>query len=146
MWEATVNQVWTSKLETPQWSFWCIYLEKPRRLTRCSSLTLDISFWLWLNVAFNRQSQLLFRPEFCRNSGWNSWRILMQSAKLRLKKFQNFICFFNISVFCLLAMGWRHFVDNDISWTLFFKMGDFSWTFPKGDFSWTLLVTSRGQF
>ena len=43
-------------------------------------------------------------------------------------------------------MGWRHFVDNDISWTLFFKMGDFSWTFPKGDFSWTLLMTSRGQF
>ena len=42
--------------------------------------------------------------------------------------------------------GWRHFMDNDISWTLFFKMGDFSWTFPKGDFSWTLLVTSRGQF
>ena len=42
--------------------------------------------------------------------------------------------------------GWRHFVDNDISWTLFFKVGDFSWTFPKGDFSWTLLVTSRGQF
>ena len=42
--------------------------------------------------------------------------------------------------------GWRHFVDNDISWTLFFKMGDFSWTFSKGDFSWTLLVTSRGQF
>ena len=45
-----------------------------------------------------------------------------------------------------LKMGWRHFVDNDISWTLFFKMGDFSWTFSKGDFSWTLLVTSRGQF
>ena len=42
--------------------------------------------------------------------------------------------------------GWRHFVDNDISWTLFFKMGDFWWTFSKGDFSWTLLVTSRGQF
>ena len=42
--------------------------------------------------------------------------------------------------------GWRHFVDNDISWTLFFKKGDFSWTFPKGDFSWTLLATSRGQF
>ena len=42
--------------------------------------------------------------------------------------------------------GWRHFVDNDISWTLFFKMGDFSWTFSKGDFSWTILVTSRGQF
>jgi hypothetical protein len=35
-------------------------------------------------------------------------------------------------------MGWRHFVDNDISWTLFFKMGDFSWTLSKGDFSWTL--------
>ena len=35
-------------------------------------------------------------------------------------------------------MGWRHFVNNDISWTLFFKMGDFSWTFSKGDFSWTL--------
>ena len=33
-------------------------------------------------------------------------------------------------------MGWRHFVDYDISWTLFFKMGDFSWT---------LLVTSRGH-
>ena len=30
--------------------------------------------------------------------------------------------------------GWRQFVDNDISWTLFFEMGDFSWTFPKGDF------------
>ena len=45
-----------------------------------------------------------------------------------------------------LMMGWRHFVDNEISWTLFFKMGDFSWTFSKGDFSWTLLVTSRGQF
>ena len=43
-------------------------------------------------------------------------------------------------------MEWRHFVDNDISWTLFFKMGDFQWTFSKGDFSWTLLVTSRGQF
>ena len=42
--------------------------------------------------------------------------------------------------------GLRHFVDNDISWTLFFKMSDFSWTFSKGDFSWTLLVTSRGQF
>ena len=36
--------------------------------------------------------------------------------------------------------GWRHFVDNDISWTLFFKMGDFSWTFSKGDISWTILV------
>ena len=45
-----------------------------------------------------------------------------------------------------LKMGWRHFVDNDISWTLFFKMGDFSWTFSKGNFSWTLLVTSRGNF
>ena len=33
--------------------------------------------------------------------------------------------------------GWRHFVDNGVSWTLFFKMGDFSWT---------LLVTSSGQF
>ena len=43
-------------------------------------------------------------------------------------------------------LGWRHFVDNDISWTVFFKMGDFSWTFSNGDFSWTLLVTSRGQF
>ena len=40
-----------------------------------------------------------------------------------------------------LMMGWRHFVDNEISWTLFFKMGDFSWTFPKGDISWTILVT-----
>ena len=49
-------------------------------------------------------------------------------------------------VVCYLIAGWRHFVDNDISWTLFFKMGDFSWTFSKGDFSWTLLVTSRGQF
>ena len=29
-------------------------------------------------------------------------------------------------------------MDNDISWTLFFKMGDFSWTLSKGDFSWTL--------
>ena len=46
----------------------------------------------------------------------------------------------------VFSAGWRHFVDNDISWTLFFKVGDFSWTFPKGDFSWTLLVTSRGQF
>ena len=43
-------------------------------------------------------------------------------------------------------MGWRHFMDSDISWTLFFKKGDFSWTFPKGDFSWTLLVTSRGHY
>ena len=43
-------------------------------------------------------------------------------------------------------LGWRHFVDSDISWTLFFKVGDFSWTFSKGDFSWTLLVTSRGHF
>ena len=34
---------------------------------------------------------------------------------------------------------------NDISWTLFFKMGNFSWIVSKGDFSWTLLVTSRGQ-
>ena len=34
--------------------------------------------------------------------------------------------------------GWRHFVDSDISWTLFFKMGDFSWTLSKGDISWTL--------
>ena len=34
--------------------------------------------------------------------------------------------------------GWRHFVDSDISWTLFFKMGDISWTLSKGDFSWTL--------
>ena len=41
--------------------------------------------------------------------------------------------------------GWRHFVDNDISWTLFFNMGDFSWTLSKGDFSWTLLATSRGR-
>ena len=31
-----------------------------------------------------------------------------------------------------------HFVDNDISWTLFFKVGDFSWTLSKGDISWTL--------
>ena len=37
--------------------------------------------------------------------------------------------------------GWRHFVDNDISWTLLFKMGDFSWTFSKGGFSWTLFST-----
>ena len=34
--------------------------------------------------------------------------------------------------------GWRHFVDSDISWTLFFKVGDFSWTLSKGDISWTL--------
>ena len=46
----------------------------------------------------------------------------------------------------IVNRGWRHIVDNGISWTLFFKMGDFSWTFSKGDFSWTLLVTSRGQF
>ena len=36
------------------------------------------------------------------------------------------------------CMGWRHFVDNDISWTLFIKMGDFLWTLSKGDISWTL--------
>ena len=42
--------------------------------------------------------------------------------------------------------GWRHFVDNDISWTLFIKMGDISWTFFEGDFPWTFLVTSRGHF
>ena len=41
--------------------------------------------------------------------------------------------------------GWRHFVDNDISWTLFFKMGDFSWTL-LGDFSWTLLSTRSPFF
>ena len=35
--------------------------------------------------------------------------------------------------------------DGDISWTLLFKMGDFSWTFSKGDSSWTLLVTFRGH-
>ena len=34
--------------------------------------------------------------------------------------------------------GWRHFVDSDILWTLFFKMGNISWTLSKGDFSWTL--------
>ena len=38
----------------------------------------------------------------------------------------------------LLCLGWRHFVDSDISWTLFFKVGDFSWTLSKGDISWTL--------
>ena len=37
-------------------------------------------------------------------------------------------------------MEWRHFMDNDISWTLLFKIGDFSWTFSKDDFLWTLLV------
>ena len=39
-----------------------------------------------------------------------------------------------------------HFVDNVISWTFLFIMGDFLWTFSKGDFLWTLLVTSRGHF
>ena len=29
-------------------------------------------------------------------------------------------------------------MDNDISWTLFFKMVNFSWTYSKGDFTWTL--------
>jgi hypothetical protein len=62
---------------------------------------------------------------FCRN---NDWIIENMGNGLTIPK------------------GWRHFVDNDISWTLFFKMGDFSWTFWKGDFSWTLLVTSRGHF
>ena len=42
-------------------------------------------------------------------------------------------------------MGWRHFVDNDISWTLFFKMGEFSWTLSKGDISWTLFF-KMGDF
>ena len=51
-----------------------------------------------------------------------------------------------MSALALIITGWRHSVDNDISWTLFFKMGDFLWTFSKGDFLWTLLVTSHGQF
>ena len=49
-------------------------------------------------------------------------------------------------VFIIIFTGWKHFVDSDISWALFSKMGYFSWTFSKGDFSWTLLVTSCGQF
>ena len=28
--------------------------------------------------------------------------------------------------------------DGDISWTLFFEMGNFLWTLSKGNFSWTL--------
>ena len=42
------------------------------------------------------------------------------------------------AIFGIMQLGWRHFVDNDISWTLFFKMGDFSRTLSKDDFSWTL--------
>ena len=42
-------------------------------------------------------------------------------------------------------MGWRLLVDNEVSWTLFFKMGEFQWTFSESEFSWTLLVNSRGQ-
>ena len=61
------------------------------------------------------------------------------------QKFKSFL-FRHVNINHCFFMGWRHFVDNDISWTLFFKVGDFSWTFPKGDFSWTLLVTSRGLF
>ena len=50
------------------------------------------------------------------------------------------------AIFGIMQLGWRHFVDNDISWTLFFKMGDFSWTLSKGDFSWTLLSTRSPLF
>ena len=34
-------------------------------------------------------------------------------------------------------------MDNDILWTLFFKIGDFSWTFPKGDFSCTKTMKAK---
>ena len=50
---------------------------------------------------------------------------------------------FNI---CLFVMEWRHFVDNDISWTLFFKMGDFSWTLSRVTSCGHFLVTSHGRF
>ena len=34
------------------------------------------------------------------------------------------------------------FRDGEFSWTLFFKMVEFQWTFSEGEFSWTLLVNS----
>ena len=37
-------------------------------------------------------------------------------------------------------------MDNEFSWTLFFKMTEFKWTFSEGEFSWTLLVNSHGHF
>ena len=40
----------------------------------------------------------------------------------------------------------QHFWDGDFSWTLFFRMSKFYWTFSEGKFSWTLLVNSKGHF
>ena len=72
---------------------------------------------------------------------------LLQTNTHFLQTFYQFVInFISLCVNFYDFTGWRHFVDNDISWTLFLKKGDFLWTFPKGDFSWTLLVTFRGQF
>ena len=55
-------------------------------------------------------------------------------------------------MFCFLVIcQWTLYLlsvsgDRYFSWTLFFKMGEFQWTFSEGEFSWTLLVTSRGHF
>ena len=43
------------------------------------------------------------------------------------------------------SQGLIYFVDNDISWTLFFKRVGISWTF-EDEFLWTFLVTFRGHF
>jgi hypothetical protein len=63
--------------------------------------------------------------------------LLFSSFSFNFVKLVMFILQFSFS-WLVFEMGWRHFVDNDISWTLFFKMGDFSWKLSKGDFSWTL--------
>jgi hypothetical protein len=59
---------------------------------------------------------------------------------------------YGLGVMLDVVTGWRHFMDNDVSWTLFIKMGNFSWTLSKGDILWTLFgdfswtKTFRGHF
>jgi hypothetical protein len=67
-----------------------------------------------------------------------TFRLLLMLTAMSLPHSKEFLWWQHDNSLQLVKLEWRHFVDNDISWILFFKMGDFSWTLSKGDFSWTL--------
>ena len=110
---------------------------------RFCNLRFPAKVTTWYDV-ISFGSSFFFNSARSREYGTTS-RIFGWLHLKKFKKFKKFKMLLLLTWFCRDA-GWRHFVDNDISWTLFFKMGDFSWTFSKGDFLWTLLVTSHGQF
>ena len=100
-----------------------------------------MSFWRYWHEKFRIWSKNLPKNSY---KSYNSMVnvvsfFLKRTLNKSLKNFGKYFLWVENQIFFRAKnLGWRHFVDSDILWTLFSKFGDISRTLSKGDFSWTL--------